>query len=95
VLKNGDDCCKLPTVLAGLENELLIVESIAEVGIPEIKNTKDIFGLPEERGTIFFQNIGKHLPGYADSEYRIFIVTAIRTSNVTFVSISVHETSSC
>jgi hypothetical protein len=38
VFKNGDDCCRLPAALAGLENELLIVESIAEVGIPAIKN---------------------------------------------------------
>jgi hypothetical protein len=61
VLKNGDDCCKLPTVLAGLENELLIVESTAEVGIPAIKNIKDIFRIPEDRGSIFFQSIGKHV----------------------------------
>lgn len=38
MFKNGDDCCRVPGALAGLENELLIVESIAEVGIPAIKN---------------------------------------------------------
>jgi len=40
VFKNGDDCCRLPAALAGLENELLIVESTAEVGMPAIKNIK-------------------------------------------------------
>jgi hypothetical protein len=38
MFKNGDDCCRLPAALAGLENELLIVESTAEVGMPAIKN---------------------------------------------------------
>jgi len=40
MFKNGDDCCRLPAALAGLENELLIVESTAEVGMPAIKNIK-------------------------------------------------------
>jgi hypothetical protein len=40
VFKNGDDCCRLPAALAGLENELLIVESTAEVGMPVIKSIK-------------------------------------------------------
>lgn len=38
--KNGDDCWRITAALAGLENELLIVESIAEVGMPAIKNIK-------------------------------------------------------
>lgn len=40
MFKNGDDCCRLAAALAGLENELLIVESIADVGMPAIKNIK-------------------------------------------------------
>lgn len=40
MFKNGDDCCRLPAALAGLENELLIVESIAEVGMPAIRYIK-------------------------------------------------------
>jgi hypothetical protein len=40
MFKNGDDCCRLPAALAGLENKLLIVESTAEVGMPAIKNIK-------------------------------------------------------
>jgi hypothetical protein len=42
VFKNGDDCCRPLIVLAGLENELLIVESTDGVGIPAIKNIINI-----------------------------------------------------